>query len=392
MNGVAAKPIVLTVDDEPAVLQSLKLTQARYYDMRLATNGDDALDVLHREPDTAVIVADMQMPHMDGATLLSRVRDEHPDVVRVLLTGQSDIESAARAVNEGRIFRFLSKPCEPERMTVVLADAVEMHRLITAERVLLHKTLLGAVKAVISVLGLNNPEAMGRAVRLRNRTRAAAQNATAGKSWDLEFAALFSQLSTASLDDETRVKLYAGKKLSATEQSAVLDGMQEIADILGEIPRLEPVTKTLKDLVELTRGHAIDHETAVGTTTDARLLHALIDLESFESAGRTSREALNELEKSHDAYGRDTLAVLSHVIASSPHVDVGGCTPSALQDGMVLAEDLRTTDGLLLLPRGFELTRSSREHIVTRFKDRLPERIKVHVSPGPAQKEAQSRR
>ncbi len=90
-------------------------------------------------------MSDMRMPGMDGATVLTRARAVQPDTVRVLLTGQADMEDAVAAVNDGNIFRFLIKPCPRPVLVRALTDAVDQHRMITAERVLLERTLRGSV-------------------------------------------------------------------------------------------------------------------------------------------------------------------------------------------------------------------------------------------------------
>jgi DNA-binding NtrC family response regulator len=113
-----------------------------------ATSGKAGLERLSSDGPFAVVVSDMRMPEMNGAAFLAQVRERAPDTVRVLLTGQADLDSAIAAVNEGQIFRFLTKPCAPEMLISSLRAAEEQHRLITAERVLLEQTLHGAVKAL----------------------------------------------------------------------------------------------------------------------------------------------------------------------------------------------------------------------------------------------------
>ena len=103
-------PKILCVDDEPAVLEGLKMNLRRRFDVLTATSGAAALEVLEREEGIAVLMSDMRMPSMDGATLLAKARERWPFVVRLLLTGQADMNSAISAVNEGQIFRFLTKP------------------------------------------------------------------------------------------------------------------------------------------------------------------------------------------------------------------------------------------------------------------------------------------
>lgn len=134
-------PRVLLVDDEPSLLLSLKLHLRRKFQVFTATSGAEGLAILQREGPFAVVVSDMRMPGMDGAAFLAQARRNHPDTIRMLLTGYADLSSAMSAVNEGYIFRFLTKPCEPDAMLRLLEAGVEQHRLLTADRQLLEQRL-----------------------------------------------------------------------------------------------------------------------------------------------------------------------------------------------------------------------------------------------------------
>jgi DNA-binding NtrC family response regulator len=93
-----------------------------------------------------VVVSDRQMPQMDGIQFLAAVRQQAPDTVRIMLSGNVDLEHAVRVVNEGNIFRFLIKPCPQEILGKALEDALGQYRLINAEKDLLSKTLSGSIK------------------------------------------------------------------------------------------------------------------------------------------------------------------------------------------------------------------------------------------------------
>ena len=372
---------VLFVDDEPAALAGLKLAHFKQYDIRLAESGEQGLALLRAETDIAIVVSDMRMPEMDGAAFLAKVREQAPAAVRLLLTGHADMDAAARAVNEGRIFRFLTKPCSPHDMRLALAAAAQMHELVTAESVLLQKTLVGSVKAVVNVLGLTNPEALGRAMRVKNKARIAAQSLSPESQWGVEFAAMFSQIAAASLPEGTVRKLYRGAHLSNAETEQLVNATDAIQAILADIPRLEPVTRILGELTDLARRPLKGEGIEVRAEQPARLLHAVIDLEALESSGQSLRQALTSMRQQEARYGTTTLDALAALLEETPKIDVAAFRPMDLKDGMVLAEDLRTTDGLLLLPRGFELTRSSCVHIVERFRHCLPDRVRVHLVP-----------
>lgn len=121
-KGHSTQQRILFVDDEPAVLESYTRMLRREFDIATAASGADALALLNDHGPFAMVISDMQMAGMDGVELLKRVRHVAPNTVRLVLTGQADLDSAVKAVNEGCIFRFLTKPCGKP----VLMDAIRM--------------------------------------------------------------------------------------------------------------------------------------------------------------------------------------------------------------------------------------------------------------------------
>ena len=134
---------IVFVDDEPRVLEGiarmLKLERPQW-EVRRHTSGAAAIaDVTLHPPH--VLVSDMKMPEMDGATLLKKTRQFAPDAIRILLTGHADLNVAMLAVNEGHIFRILTKPCPSAALLNALDDALEQYRLVTGDRQLLEEKL-----------------------------------------------------------------------------------------------------------------------------------------------------------------------------------------------------------------------------------------------------------
>ena len=111
---------ILLVDDEPGVLQALKRLFFRLYDVSLANSGQEAVDLLETEK-FDIIISDMRMPGMSGAELLKHCFENYPDMVRVLLTGYSDLDSAIKAVNEGNIYRYISKPWDNDQLREMMS-------------------------------------------------------------------------------------------------------------------------------------------------------------------------------------------------------------------------------------------------------------------------------
>jgi DNA-binding NtrC family response regulator len=124
-------PRVLLVDDEVNVLEGLRRSLRPFFDVTLANGAQEALNLVATQGPFEVIVSDMRMPGMDGITLLASIRRLFPNTVRVLLTGYGDMNSIIAAVNEGNVFRFLSKPCPPWALTRALEDSVRLYRQTT---------------------------------------------------------------------------------------------------------------------------------------------------------------------------------------------------------------------------------------------------------------------
>jgi signal transduction histidine kinase len=119
---------ILCVDDEPRILNGLRRRLQDRFVVTVAPDGAAGLELLERQGPFAVVVSDMRMPGMDGAAFLKRVRARTADTVRILLTGHADVEAAIAAVNDGNVFRFLTKPCPPEVLISALDGAVRQYR------------------------------------------------------------------------------------------------------------------------------------------------------------------------------------------------------------------------------------------------------------------------
>ena len=137
---------ILFVDDDANLLASAERNLRRRFQLETALGAEAALAKMAERGPYAVICSDRQMTGMDGIQFLSIVKQRAPDTVRLMLTGNADLESAIRVVNEGGIFTFLTKPCPQETLSAALDNALAQYRLIQSEKELLNKTLSGSIK------------------------------------------------------------------------------------------------------------------------------------------------------------------------------------------------------------------------------------------------------
>jgi response regulator RpfG family c-di-GMP phosphodiesterase len=349
---------ILCVDDEPRVLEGLVLNLRRQYRVSTATNGQKGLEIIDGDNPPAVVVSDMRMPEMDGAAFLSQVKERSPNTVRILLTGQTDLDSAIAAVNHGQVFRFLTKPCNPQSFLAAIQAAVDQHRLITAERELLEKTLRGSIKALTEVLSLTNPLAFGRAMRLKGHATELAGGLGVPLSWEIEVAVMLSQIGCVTLPAATNEKLYYGKPLNGDETELVHRVPAVSLQLLESIPRLEAVRAILQAQNHNFDGLGSPHSAAQGELIPlgARILRVVIDYDTLEAAGSDPNFAVSTLQKRKGRYDPKMLEALARVKGKTASQGLNKIGLTAIQPGMFLVQDVMSTTGLLLVARGHEVT------------------------------------
>jgi response regulator RpfG family c-di-GMP phosphodiesterase len=357
---------VLFVDDEPNVLNGIRRGLRNDFDVHTAASGKEALSLIAEGSPFAVIVSDCRMPEMDGIELLQRCSQTAPLSIRVMLTGNMDQETAVRAVNTGDIFKFLNKPCDVGVLKQVVAQSVRQYELVTAEKELLEQTLKGSIKVLADLLAIAKPEAFGRTPRLRRKAREIAAHLGGIETWELDAAALLSQLGCINVAQEILDKVQRGDSLSTREEADYAAHPLLGAELIGRIPRLQRVAMMIlyqnKDYDG--SGFPIDDIKGEQLPLEARVLHAVLLHDRWHSLGWSDAAIVERLKKTP---GKVDPAVLAALTASS---DLGAAIetlrvlPSELQLGLLVQEDVKTDQGIMLICHGHEVTPAIREHLV----------------------------
>ena len=124
------KPKMLVVDDEPDNLDLLYRTFRREFQVLKAESGVHALQLLAEEGEVAVIISDQRMPEMKGTEFLSRTVPKFPDTMRIILTGFTDVEDLVEAINTGQVYKYITKPWDPNELKTVVQRAAETYELL----------------------------------------------------------------------------------------------------------------------------------------------------------------------------------------------------------------------------------------------------------------------
>jgi response regulator RpfG family c-di-GMP phosphodiesterase len=371
-------PRVLCVDDEPRVVEGLVLHLRKDYDVHTALSGDEALQKLKHVGGVAVVISDMRMPGMDGATLLHRVMSSYPDAARILLTGEPGRDAAVAAVNKAQIFRFLTKPCPPDQLRTAVEAGVMQYQLVRAERTILKETLVGSIKALMDVLAITDPVAFGRASRLKRLAVEFAHTLEHTEFWQLEAAAMLSQLGYLSLPTQLVEKLYYGERLTP-EEKTLAGGVTDLAmKLLGNIPRLEPVLQILAALRWTDEQIARLGDGTVGIGT--RILGLVLEYDSLVTQGHSVDVAVQTLRRRNSRFGtRLVEQFATHLGAGSGANELRAISLRSVLPGMIIMQDVRTHMGTLLVARGFEVSSTFLERIQNFGPDLLGETVKVMV-------------
>jgi YesN/AraC family two-component response regulator len=344
---------ILLVDDEPNVLDGYRRTLGREFTLETAVGGQEALALMEKAP-YAVVVSDMRMPGMDGVQLLSRVKTQSPDTIRVMLTGHADMETAINAINEGSIFRFLNKPATKDMMAKTLTSALVQYRLVTAEKQLLEQTLSGALQVLTEVLSLVNPAAFSRAARARRYIHHVVTSMKLGNPWQYEVAAMLSQLGCVTLAPETIDAVYKGDTLPPQEQ-AQYDSHPNVAyQLLSKIPRLEPIAWMIRH-----QNRAVsqsENAELPDIRKGAEVLRLVLEYEQATHQGASRTEAAHTLARQNSEMGPEFFAALVALDPNAEEGQVKRCSIDELYAGMIIQQDVQTNGGSLLVSTGQEVT------------------------------------
>ncbi len=374
---------ILFIDDEPNVLEGVKRSLKREFLIETAESGGLALKLIGSRGDYAVVVSDMRMPGMDGVQLLAAVREISPATVRVMLTGNADQQTAIEAVNEGHIFRFLTKPCPPEALAKALRACLHQYRLVMAEKELLEQTLRGSIQVLTDVISLVNPTAFGRASRVRRLVRQLAEVLKIESAWQAEVAAMLSQVGCITVPEETLAKVYKGTSLTAEELVMLRSHPKVGRDLIANIPRLEEVAEIISYQEKLYNGVGglAGDKRGSAIPLGGRLLKVALDFDKLVEGKFTREEAYEEIKQRGDWYDPRVVEALKSVVeGNKKKYQVMFVRIRELDANMILAEDIKTANGLLLISEGQDVNMSLRLRLENfLLRGGIKEPIKVFV-------------
>jgi len=370
------KPRLLCVDDEPFILDGLKLNLRRAFDISTESDSLEAIKRVKAGEKFDVVISDMRMPKADGAEVLAAVKDAQPKTLRVLLTGHADIDAAMRAVNEGKIARYVTKPVEAGHLQEILLDLLEKAKQDNVTTDVLQRTVGGIVRTLADILAMLNPAAFGNAIRLRRPVRVLADAMRLTDAWEFEIAALLSKLGCVALPRELLERRDSGIEISAADRRRYREHPEVAAKLMAQIPRFEGVTAIIKRQEQALTPELFE----IPFTELPRPLQGAVLIQ-------TAQHFLGESEPLHNPKPLDfdppiPPDVLLHVhklLEIEERRTRKQCAVEDLSTGMRLEAEVETTQGVVVARAGQELTYPMLERI-RRFADSPGLALPIDVS------------
>jgi response regulator RpfG family c-di-GMP phosphodiesterase len=373
---------ILLVDDEVKVLSSLtrSLLEEDFGEIKTAQNGLEALGIIKKIPNLAVIVSDYHMPGINGIDFLAQVCSLSPDTTCILLTGAADLEMAVDAVNRGNLFRFLIKPCSSEVFITAVKDGIRQNQLITGERELLSKTLNGSIKVMIDILSVLNPDIFAKASRLRNLGRdLASALGIPEQSWEIELAALLCQVGAVTIPRNILLKWQTGGVLDDSERDMVKTIPRMGKQLIKNIPRLENIANAVgyQDCT-YTRRISADAPTGENIPLIARILKIVVDFDRFKDNAYKTPAAFQAMLKREseydphilDIFGKKVLRIETQLTGKLGNAKLGEkeIYVEDLKLGMVLTRDIIDKNRILIVAKDTIITEVLMYKLINYFR------------------------
>jgi response regulator RpfG family c-di-GMP phosphodiesterase len=411
MSDSTYSPALLFVDDEPGILSSLRrLFRPQGYRIYIAESGAAGLEILAKES-IDLVISDMRMPEMDGATFLKEVRSRWPKVMRILLTGYADITSTVAAINHGEIYRYIAKPWDDNEIVTIVREALErMHlekenqRLSAltlaqndelkalnasleqkvAERTAelrqalafveqshgeLKKSFLTSVQVFAGVIELRSgsvgSQMSGHGRRVAEHARSVAQRMglSDNEVQNVMLAGLLHDIGKLGLPDELLSKPF--NTLTGEQRALVMKHPLIGQNILMGIEKFKEAAVLVRHHHECYDGSGYpDHLTGIAIPQGSRILQVVNEYDSLQIGTLVQRplkpaEAMTFLiENRGKRYDPVAVDAFAKLISETQKTGISEAPLRTmhLKPGMVLTRDQVHRDGYMLLARGSVLT------------------------------------
>lgn len=341
---------ILFVDSDDQAMKSLPASFSEGNTLLCATSYKAAHTMLKSMDGCHILIVELGLNGKNGIAFLCRMHRIYPHAVQMVLTDSRDFTKACETINNTEAFRLIEKPCDPKTLEGHINDALVRYEAEKAKRQSMRRTLLGSVRALVDILDLVNPEAMGFSKRIRERVVHTGRVMRFRPLWHLELAVMLSHIGCVALPSELLEKVDQGGPLSSEEKQIFGMHPNIASSLLANIEQMAPVAEIVRH-----QHDSIHEKQPVG----ARIIKVALDLDYMERRGRKPVETLKRMCKRETRYDIDVVKAMLTLFRPADKRSVREVGVEELEEGMVLAKDLVNQEGTKLLLRCQRITKAS---------------------------------
>jgi len=347
---------ILFVDSDQTILAGYKRSLRKDFNISTAGSGEEALELIRDSEPFSVIFSEYNLPDMEGIKFLASVRRFSNDSIRIMLTSFANFQASVDAVNEANIFRFLTKPCSVDKIQRTLNDALKQHELLLSERELLKKTLKGSIKVLVDILSVVNPAAFSRTSRILQISKRLSANFDPEIKWQIEIAALLSQIGCVAVPGEILEKKSMGFTLTQKEKELYFSHPQTGKSLINNIPSLEEVSEAIACQFKKFKGidENLDSKKNQKIAVIARILKHANDINTMIEVKNSDNPSALELQKKY--YPDIDKLIEKEVSEYEKNYETKKLHLKDMVPGMIAGQDIIDKNRIILVSLGQELS------------------------------------
>ena len=373
----ATKYSLLCVDDQEGLVAGMRLTLRKHFHVVAVTSGKEALEKLQHEGPFAVLITDMRMPGISGVDVLKAARELAPETQRILLTGFADADCAAQAVNEGDVFRYLTKPCSPPDLRQACEAARDAYIELNSRQALHAQTQLAWAHSLANCAILQDPAAAGHLLSLVHVLRTLAAATGEPGAWKAEIALILMETARIELGElvtrgaaAPQIEVAQVASVSRADESEELLDMQYGDPCLAEFTQLARASIRMESLDEPGEWGRLMRICNIASRFMSHVLDGLSPAATID---------LLRMKTRHPRFG-----LLFDILERSLPLPVPKYRSimiplHRIRPGLTLGADIHSGSGRLLLAKNQRLTPATIERIHGLAESARPARIPILV-------------
>ncbi len=342
--------IILFVGEDDAGFQELPKHLLDEYSIHSVPTCEEALAGLGKNDDCFLIIVEFSRDGQAYEDFFKKVGTEYPSIVRVLLTTRDNFKQSHATIHAAQEFQLLERPYPPEILLEIIEKGIDRFGIQLGKQQALRRTLLGSVRAMVDILDMVNPEAMGFAKRIRRNVLSTGKALGFNPIWQLELAVMLSHVGCIALPAEVVRKVDQGTPLSPEDKQMFGMHPSIAASLVDNIPKMAPVATIIKHQHE-----CLSKDQPLGS----RIIKVALDVDRLERKGKEAADSLGKMLAKPDTFDSTVVKSMLKLIGQSSKQAVREIDIEDLKEGMVMARDLVNKEGVKLLLRGQAVSKAS---------------------------------